>query len=272
MIRAVTDGPGVVVCWNCAQASTGTDTCGWYGVWLAELDSGHVPPAALPLLGLARWWGIPDDGYRSEAVVRASRDELEAILLALHDDDGYDEVQRWLIGAEADAVPPSREYVAVTCLTMAADHARLLLAKQLRASSATNDRPADGAAAPQTGHGSTATWPADLFNALRLGCRLVAEVPAGPGRRSFVDITPVTDDRDRLADREGWQRPDPDRAFRVQHWDYDAQMIDGWDYDVCARLVRSANVDDEAALLELIAAWGLRPTDLTYPWNTADPK
>jgi len=38
-----------------------------------------------------------------------------------------DELFAWLSGPEADAQRPSREYVAITCLTMAADHARLRL-------------------------------------------------------------------------------------------------------------------------------------------------
>ncbi len=118
----------------------------------------------------------------------------------------------------------------------------------------------------------TQTWSPELLNALRLGRRLVAEVPAGPGRRAFVDITPRSDDRDAHAATEGWQRPDHDRAFRVEHWSYDEQEIDGWDYDVNAQWVRTGAAANEAALLELIAAWGLRPVDFNYSWNTADPR
>jgi hypothetical protein len=84
------------------------------------------------------------------------------------------------------------------------------------------------------------TRPPGLLNTLRLGRRLVAEVPAEPGRRAFVDITPERDDLDAQAASEGWQRPDHDRAFRVEHWDYDEQQIDGWDYDIGARQVRAA--------------------------------
>jgi hypothetical protein len=120
--------------------------------------------------------------------------------------------------------------------------------------------------------GVMTVWPENLLSALRLGRRLVAEVPAASGRRAFVDITPVTDARDRQAEQEGWQRSDPGRAFRVQHWDYDERAIDGWDYDVGARLVRSARPESEDALLALIASWGLSPTDFAYPWDTADPR
>jgi hypothetical protein len=54
--------------------------------------------------------------------------------------------------------------------------------------------------------GTSADWPTDKLNALRLGRRLVAEVRAEVGRRSFVDITPTTD---------GADRPPPPRARGV---------------------------------------------------------
>lgn len=132
---AVVGVPEPVVCWSCRQQSTDVETCAWCGVWLADLDPRQVPPAARPLLPLARRWGIGDDGYRSTAIEHADRTELEAIVQAVSD-DANDEVDRWLIGPEADAPAPSREYVAITCLIMAADHARLRLRKQHSAASA----------------------------------------------------------------------------------------------------------------------------------------
>lgn len=50
----------------------------------------------------------------------------------------------------------------------------------------------------------------------------------------------------------------------MEHWSYDEQEIDGWDYDVNAQWVRTGAAANEAALLELIAAWGLRPVDFNY--------
>ena len=105
-----------------------------------------------------------------------------------------------------------------------------------------------------------------------IGRRLVAEVPARPGRRAFVDITPEADDRDARASHDGWQRPHPNRSFRVERWDYAEQKISGCDYDIGAVRVRTGAAANEAALLKLIAAWDLRPLDFTYPWNTADPR
>jgi hypothetical protein len=132
--------------------------------------------------------------------------------------------------------------------------------------------PLDRGADAPTGDGPIPAWPQEMLNALRLGRRLVAEIPARPGRRAFVDITPARDIRDTVAAREGWQRPGQDRAFRVEHWDYDEHQINGWDYDIGAQRMRTGSAIDEVALLNLISAWGLKPTDFNYPWNTADPK
>jgi hypothetical protein len=120
--------------------------------------------------------------------------------------------------------------------------------------------------------GETPTWPPDKLSAIRLGRRLVTEVPAGPGRRAFVDIIPILDQRDRLAEHEGWKRPDSQRSFRLAHWDYGEQRIVGWDYDVGARRVRVDTASGESSLLGLIAEWGLTPAQFAYPWDTEDPQ
>jgi len=87
-----------------------------------KLDPTRVPSSLRSLLGPARRWGISDDGYRWEAVEAASSEELDSIAHAV-DSVAEDEVYDWLAGPAADA-SPTVEYVAITCLTMAADHAR----------------------------------------------------------------------------------------------------------------------------------------------------
>ena len=116
-------------------------------------------------------------------------------------------------------------------------------------------------------------WPADKLTALRTGQRLITEVPASrPGRRAFIDITPVTTPADAQARQEGWKRTDHARAFRLQHWDYDADRIDGYDYDRGAVMIRAAAAADEAELLTTLQAWQLRPDQFRYPLADRRPK
>lgn len=116
-------------------------------------------------------------------------------------------------------------------------------------------------------------WPVDKLTALRLGRRLVTEVPAPhPSRRAFVDVTPVRSRADDRARDEGWARSDTGRRFRLTHCEYDGERLDGFDYDIGAVLVASAEAADEAGLLAALTAWGLRPGAFAYPWETDDPR
>ena len=98
------------------------DACGWCGVWLIDFDPKRVPQAFRSLLPVARRWGIGDDGYRWDAVQAASAEDLSDIADAV--DRGGEALYDWLAGPEAEGTP-TNEYVALTCLTMAYDEARL---------------------------------------------------------------------------------------------------------------------------------------------------
>ena len=113
-------------CWHCGRHSDDDTACAWCGVWLVDLDPGRVPTAVRPLLPLARRWGISDDGYRADAVRTATRAELASLVDVVDGSSGPD-LDAWLIGPEATSDAPSHEYVAITCLTMAADHAGIHL-------------------------------------------------------------------------------------------------------------------------------------------------
>jgi hypothetical protein len=116
-------------------------------------------------------------------------------------------------------------------------------------------------------------WPLDKLSALRLGRRLAVEVPpTNSGRRAFVDITPGAVDPDALARREGWTHRSADRSFRVEHWEYDAVLIDGFDYDIGAVLLRSAAAVNELELSTVLREWQLDPYQFHYAWDTADPR
>jgi hypothetical protein len=77
------------------------------------------------LLALAEQWGIGDDIAREQLIEGATRSELESLVAAV--DAVPESMYSWLAGPESQVIPPSEEYVAVTCLTMATDSARLAL-------------------------------------------------------------------------------------------------------------------------------------------------
>ncbi|MGW6978653.1 hypothetical protein ACWGE1_04215 [Streptomyces sp. NPDC054932] len=117
------------------------------------------------------------------------------------------------------------------------------------------------------------TWPTDKLTALRLGRRLVTEVPAPrPGRRAFVDVLPDRSRSDDIARDEGWVRGDAGRGFRLEHREYEGERLDGFDHDVGAALLASADAPDEAGLIAVLTAWRIRPDAFLYPWETDDPK
>ncbi|WP_404956990.1 hypothetical protein [Streptomyces sp. 147326] len=98
-------------------------------------------------------------------------------------------------------------------------------------------------------------WPVDKLTALRLGRRLVTEVPASrPDRRAFVDITPVN------------------AGYRLTHREYDGERIEGFDYDIGAALIRSATATNERDLATTLTTWHLHPGLFDHPWNTEDPR
>ncbi|WLQ44796.1 hypothetical protein P8A22_35830 [Streptomyces laculatispora] len=116
-------------------------------------------------------------------------------------------------------------------------------------------------------------WSADKLTALRLGRRLVAEVSASrPDRRAFVDIRPTQSEPDAQARDEGWVRSDVERGFRLEHWEYNRERIDAFDYDIGAVLIESADATDESELITVLSAWGIRPRHFVYPWDSDDPK
>jgi hypothetical protein len=76
-------------CWRCGKPNDpAAPSCGWCGVWLVELRGDRVPAPLRALLGLAKRWGISDDGYREQAVDRASLSQLRALVAAV---DGVDD-------------------------------------------------------------------------------------------------------------------------------------------------------------------------------------
>ena len=95
-----------------------------------SLSPTNVPAGVEVLLPIAARWGISDDVLRAEQVDAANRSELKALVEAVDSVDD-DALYGWLEGPESQSAAPSAEYLAVTCLTMAADLARLKFAEEL---------------------------------------------------------------------------------------------------------------------------------------------
>lgn len=90
------------------------------------MDDKRLPSQLGSLVPLLSRWAIGDDMIRSREVEKASRHDLEALVAAVDSVD-QDVLYGWLAGPEANSPTPSAGYVAVTCLTMAADEARISL-------------------------------------------------------------------------------------------------------------------------------------------------
>jgi hypothetical protein len=70
-------------------------------------------------------------------------------------------------------------------------------------------------------------------------------------------VIPDRDARDATAERDGWVRPRHDRSFRIEHWEFDAARLDGYDYDVGATRLRQAWAADEHHLARTLTEWGV---------------
>ena len=92
------------------------------------LDPLRVPTQIAPLLGVAERWGIVDDFERELALRSASKAELQTLVTCLDTID-KDTLSDWLCGSESYATKPSDEYIAITCLTMAIESAKLRVRK-----------------------------------------------------------------------------------------------------------------------------------------------
>lgn len=93
------------------------------------MNPDNVPASLVHLLPPAEIWGIGDDVAREALVASASIEQLRQMVDAV--DEAEDKgLYDWLSGDESHANPPSPEYVAVTCLTMAADSGRLRMRQE----------------------------------------------------------------------------------------------------------------------------------------------
>lgn len=86
----------------------------------------RVPKEIVPILPMAERWGVADDFEREHALQNASIADLHDLVACLDTIDP-ELLSDWLCGSESYATKPSEEYIAVTCLTMAVESAKLRL-------------------------------------------------------------------------------------------------------------------------------------------------
>lgn len=92
----------------------------------ANYDPQRVPKEIVQLLPMAERWGIADDFERELEVRKASMTDLRGLAECL-DLIEQDSLSDWLCGSESYATKPTKEYIAITCLTMAVESAKLRL-------------------------------------------------------------------------------------------------------------------------------------------------
>ena len=85
---------------------------------IIKLDPANVPISLRPLIPLAEHFGVGDDLIRQDVLAKTSPQEVAAMrqLVNAHEDA----LEHWLTGPEAKQAKLSPEYVAFTCLQMAA--------------------------------------------------------------------------------------------------------------------------------------------------------
>jgi hypothetical protein len=86
---------------------------------IIKLNAAKIPVELRHLLALAEQFGIGDDLIRADVVAKTLPGELQTMRQAVEAHaDAFDE---WLAGPEANVPELSDEYIAFTCLRMAAD-------------------------------------------------------------------------------------------------------------------------------------------------------
>ena len=93
---------------------------------MSQLDPKNVPGALVSLLPTASKWVIGDDFEREKAIQNASKEDLQELVSSI-DAIADEDLFGWLEGPESYSAKPTREYVAITCFTMAIDSAKIRL-------------------------------------------------------------------------------------------------------------------------------------------------
>jgi hypothetical protein len=91
-----------------------------------NLNPANVPQSVAYLIPVAAQWGFEDDADRYRALKRADQRQLQQLVHCMDQVDDT-ELEEWLAGHESSRNPPTREYIAITCLIITVSLARLRL-------------------------------------------------------------------------------------------------------------------------------------------------
>ena len=84
-----------------------------------KLASAKVPKSLRPLIPLAERFGISDDLIRTDYMNNVTATDLAELQRIVEENN--DQLDEWLAGHAADGPTFSKEYIAFTCMRMAAD-------------------------------------------------------------------------------------------------------------------------------------------------------
>ncbi|MFD4247696.1 hypothetical protein ACFWP3_39855 [Streptomyces sp. NPDC058525] len=86
-----------------------------------------------------------------------------------------------------------------------------------------------------------------------------------------MDITASQAPCDSEAREQGCVPGNTDRSFRLEHWEYDSERIEGFSYDVGGVLMASAGAADESEPVTVLTHWQLSPRQLVCLRDSEDP-
>lgn len=93
---------------------------------IIHLNPDNVPNEVKPLIPFAEIWGISDDLIREDFVAKADLRDLQNLISFMQNIE-FEPIDKWLTSPEMIRHSYSAEYIAITCLIMAAEAARLRL-------------------------------------------------------------------------------------------------------------------------------------------------
>ena len=86
---------------------------------IIKLDAAKVPKPLWHLIPLAERFGISDDLIRTDLIAKTNAADLHELRRLVQDYE--DLLDEWLAGSAAEGPTFSQEYIAFTCMRMAAD-------------------------------------------------------------------------------------------------------------------------------------------------------